>query len=612
MMHWTLKVAAVVAVATSLIVHADELVTRPNYPPDPASELEQKPGTLTAADEKTCRDLFKQISNEDFDTRDQALNHLIAKGLAVLPLANEYAKDPDAEVAAAAKSLYVRVICGFDGYLPTNLALKKALLRKVSVTLPLTAESLTQTASENGVTLIFAPNVKLAMQAMQQQKLTLRLGELFTFIAAMSGCLGMPRGDVFLIADAETGERLSRKRHRFEWSALQLSRDTATDLVASLQPFFPTESTEMHAGGEMLVMQGVDTSIPRMARVIAQLTPGAPEAAWPAPDPAPASAKALEDELSTPITISIPSDSPLVAFDQFAAKGFPIALVANADPEGEPIDVKLLKAYSLESREDPLLREFQDMTDIRLKLRDIPLGLSLRWIERRSKFLNDNQVPRMLGYEIGPGGRIQFRVQAKPRLELENAIGGADVSFLCPAESKNAWTSDKITCDTIRNVLEPHLQLFPSFAMQRGLQVIHGRLIISAPWATAQRAVELIREWRDSGKPPAAPAWFENSEKRLASTIDWDGRGMSGGKVLAKLTDLSGMTILMEDAPDGHAPNFQLTNRDAALLAPGKHTVRELLDDLASKVNADWSVQLGAIVLTPKPEATAEKKGDGF
>ena len=612
MMCRTLILTAFAAVLASLIVHGGEHDAKPSYPPDPAYELEQKPSTLTAADEKTCRDLFKQIASDDFDTRDQALNHLIAKGLAVLPLANEYAKDADAEVSAAAKSLYVRIICGFDGYLPTSAPLKKALLGKVSVTLPLTPEALTQIAADNGVTLVFAPSVKLNPPATQQQKITLRLGELLSVEAQMSALFGMPRGDVYLFADRETGERLSRKRHRFEWSALQLSRDNATELVASLQPLFPTETTEMHAGGEMLVMQGVDTSIPRMARVIAQLTPGAPEAAWPAPESTPPSARALETELSTPVSISIPSDSPVVAFEQLAAKSFPIALVTSADPDGEPVDVKMLKAYSLASREDPLLHEFLDITDIRLKLHDIPLGLALRWIERRSKFLNDNQVPRMLGYEIGTAGRLQFRVQARPRNELENAIGGADVSFLCAPEMKNAWTSDKATCETVRAVLEPHLQLFPSFAMPRGLQVIHGRLIVSAPWATAQRVVELIREWRDSGKPPAPPAWYENSQIRLASSLDWDGKGMSGGKVLAKLTELSGMNLLMEDAADGRAPNFQLTNRDAALLPPGRHTVKELLDDLAAKVNADWSVQLGAIVLTPKPEATAEKKGGGF
>jgi hypothetical protein len=36
--------------------------------------------------------------------------------------------------------------------------------------------------------------------------------------------------------------------------------------------------------------------------------------------------------------------------------------------------------------------------------------------------------------------------------------------------------------------------------------------------------------------------------------------------------------------------------------------LRELLDELVVRINANWSVELGAIVLTPKPETVGSGK----
>ena len=613
-----IKVSLVLLACASLNVQSGENDTKSTNPNDPAAELDQKPASLTAADEKTCRELFKQLASEEFDVRDQALSQLISRGPAVLPLATEYAKDADAEIATQAKSLYDRMICSYDGYLPLNPALRKALLKKVTMPYPPTREDLVALSHEQGITLVFDTRLNFETPDFGEKPrpLTMRLGDALKLAAGMTRAVGMPRGDVYLFATPDTAEHLARARRTFDWSLLQLDRDAATDLVAALQMFFPQQSTEMHAGGEMLVLQGIDGTLPRMKRVIALLTPGAPDAAWPAPEDPPETAKDLEQDLCAPVSINVSTDSPIVAVSQLSAHLHPAVLVSAGDPQGDPVDLKWLKKYAVERRDDPVVQEFQDLADIKLKLRDIPLGLALRWIERRSKFLNDNQFPRLFAYDIGPGSRVQFRVIPKPRPELDNAVGGADVAFLYPAETKFTWTNDKDQADKIWKVLEPHLQLFPSFTTTRGLAVIHGRLLISAPWATAQRAVELVREWRETGKPPAPPEWYTTSEQRLASSVDWDGSGLTGGRLLSRLTELSGMNFLMEDSPDGHAPDFKLTSKDAALLPPGKHTVRELLDDLATRVNADWSIQLGAIVLMPradaKDEKTADKNVNGF
>ena len=57
--------------------------------------------------------------------------------------------------------------------------------------------------------------------------------------------------------------------------------------------------------------------------------------------------------------------------------------------------------------------------------------------------------------------------------------------------------------------------------------------------------------------------------------------------------------LLLEDGPAG-AANFELTNKDAELLPPGKYTLRALLDQLAARAKAEWKIELGVVVLTPK------------
>src|SRR4029078_4939131 len=71
---------------------------------DPADQITTF--TLTAEEEKTCRQDFEKLAVDDFDTREKALNRLASKGPAVLPLAQEYSNHADTEIATQAKGLH--------------------------------------------------------------------------------------------------------------------------------------------------------------------------------------------------------------------------------------------------------------------------------------------------------------------------------------------------------------------------------------------------------------------------------------------------------------------------------------------------------------------------
>jgi hypothetical protein len=611
--RWQCAAAAIFMVQFCAL-HAEE--TKPN---DPKQELEEKASApLTAEDEKACRELFRQIANEDQDVREQALSRLVAKGPPVLKLAGEFARDPDGEIAQAARSLSMRIIRDYDGYLPVKPELEEALRKTITVEgLPHSVKDIEKIAADAGISVVIDQHANLQFnidfepeQSLPPRKI--KVADALTLFTQMGGGAGLVRGGVYFITDRDTAERLSRRRQRFDWSGLQLNRDDATDLTQALLNFFPPQSTELHAGGEMLVIQGSDASVVRAARLVALLSPTATDTVWPALAQAPASSKDLEDSLSAPISLAISTDTPANALELLKSKGHPVALVRATAPDGDPVDLKQLRDYAV-FKQDPTLAEFEEFSNLRLNVRELPLGLALRWIERRCRFLNENQTPRMFSYETGPGARLQFRVVSKPRPFANLAVGGADVTFLYPADAKLTWTNDKEASEKLYKALESHLLLFPSF-QPRELCVIHGRMLIAAPWATAQRAVEMVRAWRETAKMPEVAEWQQKLSQKLEARIEWTGSGVTGGTIIRRIAEIYGINIMMEDSPDGRAPDFQLRSKEAAaLVAPGQRSAKDLLDALAEKVKADWSVQLGAVVLTPKPEATAEKKkNDGF
>lgn len=556
--------------------------------PDPALSLIS--AQLTEEDIKACRKLFQQLAGEDFDMREQALNHLIAKGPAVLPLALEFAIDSNAEIATQARGLRQKMLQTFDGYLPTSPAVTAALNKRIDwmytgVDLP---KFLKENAEKAGLSIVLDPAMTFAVENFEGI-LKGREGTLKEFFQTYSQWLNIgavPRGDVLYLTRPETAQRLATQRYTFSWSDLSLSRDEAERMGKNLAVFFPPVSTEIHTASEVFSIRAEEAAIARAARLIAMLKPGAPDAIFPR-DPNPLDHIALAERLAKPVTITLLSEDPLNVIAQLKKQNVELFVAATLDPLGPA------------RQAHPFDRDVDGASPLRLSLHDLPLGLALRWIERRTKFPAAEQAESMLGFETGPAGRLQLRLQPRARTSMGNALLGADVSFLYPRGARPGAESDAAARAELAAAIESHLALFPAY-QPRDIVVLRGRLFMQGSPATLARTLELVRQWRAANAPPLPALWKETLDARLRANIDWEAEGMTGGKLLPTLRRQGKVDILLENAPDGSAPSFQLTADEARLLPTGKYTLRALLDELAKKANAQWRADLGVIVITPK------------
>ena len=549
------------------------------------------------ADEAACRALFKQLASVDIAGREAAAAALIAKGPSVLPLAREYAKDLDAEIAAQARILEQRIMVSYDGYIPLDPKLKAALEKTLASS---DIEKLDQTerlhavAAAAGITLAIDRSVQLPVEeidGLENQKglyllqAGLRVADLLQMACGELELMGVPRGSYYVVTTKQQAERIAVTRHTFNWSELGLSREEADRVGNGLRSFFPTSGTEIHTGSEVFSIRGNAECVPRAARLMALLKPGAPEALWPAAGEF--NENALLENLSAPATLVLTSEDPLVALMKLKKDKHDVYVVASHAPEGEAL------------QEGPFPRQLQAASPLRISLKQpLPLGLVLRWIERRARIVNRQED--MLAFETGPAGRLQFRLRPKGRRVLDDAVCGIDVGFVYPRAATPSAESDAAARAQLLKVLAPHLEIYPSIAPQRDLVVLRGRLFMQGPPATLRRALALVRQWRASGEGPPPPAWRTELGQKLAAVLDWNGSGMTGGKLIPRLRELGQVNILLEDNADGSAPAFKLTAQDAELLPRGKHTLSALLDDLARRAEAQWAMDMGAIVITPK------------
>ena len=553
---------------------------------------------LTAEDEKTCHENFQKLASDDFDTRDKALARLISYGPAVLPLAVEYAKHADPEIASQAKNLNHKVLFNYDGFLPTSPELTAALAKKIEYSLN-SRENLIATlrklTDDAGIDLFIDPQIgaeitpHIELQNEQELPVKATVEQAVRAILQMAGgIVAVPRGKSLVITTEDVARRLTIQRHTFDWGHLGLNRDEAERVALLLKPFFPGVVTEIHTGPEPFVIRGEEDAIRRAARMLALLKPGAPDSLFSRKELLPkADSAQLVELLSTSATIVLSSEDPLAALAQFKKQNLNVFCLSDG-AEGEV------------RQEPPFSRNLRGASPLRLALREQPLGLILRWLERRAKFPAAEQSELILGYEIDPSSRLQFRLQSKTRDVLSSFLCGADVTFLYPRGSKPGAESDAAAKTAFLDAVDSHLSLFPRYSATHEIAVIRGRLFMQGDYGTLIRTLDLVREWRAKGAPPAPVAWKAALEARLSNTIEWDGRGIGAGSLLPTLRKLGQISILLEDAPDGRASNFKLSAKDAELLPPGKHTVRALLDALASKAGAAWKMDLGAIVIMPE------------
>ncbi|HLX63962.1 MAG TPA: hypothetical protein VKX17_22005 [Planctomycetota bacterium] len=574
----------------AFFVRAEEL------PPDPAQSL--RAATLSPDDEKLVRGWFKELGDENFDVRNRAQNNLTNKGPAVLPIARDYYNDPNHDIAAGAKSLRRTILLNFDGYFPTDPALNDALAKAVDsrvewqrnekkeISPALTLRSVCQKnnikaefdASSVNTEYTFPSNENvfdfLEFNNRRAPKQT--LGDLLQTLAMTCQARMIPRGDQILIASPDTIQRLSRERYTFDWSSLDFNRDEAARAEKELSPFFASAETEIHSGSNALLVIGNDDALLRAARLVALLNPKFPDSVWPASNGA--ADILLLERLNTPATIQVSSDN--------------ISTVAAALKKWNV----LFQSAVGEAIVNRHARSEMATLSLNFSQQAVPLGLVLRWCERRAKFTNANDAAA-LAFDINSENQLVLQLRTS-QFSATDPVCAADVSFLYKSPAEFNAETDAAARKQLLTAFESHLAFFPQLDPGR-LRVFRGRLLAQGPAATMRRLLTMLADWRKTKKPPEPAAWRTELDKTLDAELDWNGQGLTGGKLLSALRKQGKVNILLEDGPNG-AANFELTSADAELLPPGRHTLRSLLDSLVAKTNAQWRVDLGVIVIAPK------------
>ena len=584
-----LPLAAFLA-AAAFPLRAEEL------PPDPAQSL--RAATLSADDEKLVRGWFKELGDESFDVRNRALTNLTNKGPAVLPIARDYYNDPNHDIAANAKSLRRTILLNFDGYFPTDPALKEALAKTVEsrvewqrndkkeISPSLTLRAVCQkynikfefdpSSVNTEFTFPSNENVLDFLEFNNQRAPKQPLGDLLQTLALTCQARLIPRGDEILITSQDTAQRLARERYTFDWSSLDFNRDEAARAEKELAPFFASADTEIHSGSNAFVVIGNDDALLRAARLIALLNPKFPDSVWPAGDGA--ADILLLERLNAPATIQVSSDD--------------LSTVAAALKKWNV----LFQSAAGEAVVNRHARSEMATLSLNFSQQAVPLGLLLRWCERRAKFANANDTAALV-FDINSENQLVLQLRAAQFSPAE-PVCAADVSFLYKSPAEFNAETDAAARKQLLTGFESHLAFFPQLDPSR-LRIFRGRLLAQGPAATMRRLLTLVADWRKTKKPPETAPWRTELEKALDTQLDWNGQGLTGKVVLTALRKQGKVNILLEDGPNG-AANFELTSADAELLPPGRHTLRSLLDALVSKTNAQWRVDLGAIVLTPK------------
>lgn len=562
--------------------------------------------SLSAEEATAVRAWFKELGSDDFDVRDHAVSKIVGKGPAVLLIAKEFFTDPDREVAALAKSLRARILTKFDGFLPTDPALRQALDKPGGSEVPwhkgadntvLLVQTLRDICQKYNIALEVdqsAVNVTLAVPAAQVVNLSMEelggpaksmaAGDQLQVFALACGGRGIPRGETYLLTSPENAQRLALQRYTFDWSGLELGRDEAARVEKELAPFFPSTETELHSGSSALLISGTEESIQRAARLIALLKPKSPDAIW--PKLAPADDAALLKKLNAPAPIQISASSPQQVVDTIRQAQHDVFLQnPNGTIVSSPAELQGNTGVEMNS------------LNLNFNQSAMPLGLLLRWCERRAKLTELNQ-PAFLAYGVTADNHIVLQPRAA-LLQPNLPVCGADVEFLYKTPGAFNAATDAAVRQELLDALRAHFDLYPALDTAIRFRVIRGRLLVQGSPATLRRILALVGDWRNSGKAPEFPAWRRAMDEVLNAAVDWDGRGLTGGKVLSTLRRIGKVNILLEDSPT-NAAHFELLPQDSELLPPGRYAFKELLNDLVARAKAQWSIELGAVVLTPK------------
>ncbi|MEI6231677.1 MAG: hypothetical protein WCT04_01390 [Planctomycetota bacterium] len=565
--------------------------------PDSDPALKFKARELSADETKMARAWFKELGSDAYDIRERALAKIIGQGPTVLPVATEFVNDPDPEIAATSRGLRAKILVKYDGYLPSDPTLLAALEKTAVNTVVWTKnaagevlpiKTLLDVCQKLGIKIeidtasvnseiglneeLFGPQPGPAFNSLMS------VGASLNSLATMAHAHIIPRGDCLLITSEEIAKRLAAQRYTVDWSHLELSRDEAARVEKELLPFFAA-GTEIHTAPSAIIIAGTETSIHQAVRLIALLPGHSPDSIWPRTNRS--DDATVLSKLAEPCNVQISSDNPWDAVGEFRKKNLDVVL-KSAD--GTTLSAK-----------DALRTVDLQLATLNLNLNQgAPLGLALRWFERRAKSLLDYK----LSYTITPDRTIAIQIRP-PHSSPPQSTCGADVAFLYPAPAEYSEKSDAAARKKLLDALESHLALFPALNTEAHVRVVRGRLLAYGNEATLRRMLDLIAAWRSTSKPPEPAAWLTALDSALNTPVDWDGRGLTAGKVIGVLRKMGKVNILLEDSADA-AAHFELLPQDAELLAPGRYPFKQLLDDLASRTKAVWRSDLGVIVITPK------------
>jgi len=552
---------------------------------DPALRLLS---TQVVEDSAEIKGFFEKLKSDDFDLREHAMAKLAAYGPGILKHIDTYLKSDNPQQATLGGSLRLRVLLGYDGYFATDPKLTARLNEKVKVDFARPfSEAVALVAKKLGAKVVYDPAFREpdifgdpTSKVEQPVKTVLEL-----FVAY--GSPVVLRGDSLFVTVPQNASKVAEQRHVFDWSELRLNRDEALRVGDVLRLFFPKDC-ELNAAPETFTIRGPEAAIPRAARIIEAMKPAEGSVQWPKPG---LNLNAVIEKIERSTSLALNSEDPVNAVESLRAAGHDVYAVGFDDTQAFD---KL-----------PYPDELRAAAPARLRVSDLPLGCVLRWVERRTRFATADLSGFVLGYELTNEGRIQLQVRRGERYPLDQSLLAADVGFLYPKNARPNAAVDAEVKTKIFAALESHLDLFPTFSADTELAVVRGRMFARGSGPALLYIDRLLKDWRAKAQPPAPPAFRARLEEKLNATHDWNGRGMTGGKLLPTLRGLGRINLLLEDGPDGTAANFELSPQDAQLLPDGPQTLRALLTALTEKASAGWSVEQGVIVVRPKKAVKA-------
>jgi hypothetical protein len=427
-------------------------------------------------------------------------------------------------------------------------------------------------------------------------EVTLPAGEALQMLLEKAGTVAVPRGEGLAVATPEQAAQMFVQEREF--AVPNFAAPKRAHFAELLRSWLPRSAQVILTERGGICARGKEVDLRLAARVIYFVAPDAvglaPLAAasriFPSA-PESAATKAIFDALEAPVPeLALPGIEPLRGIARLRAAGHPLAIDESS--------------AELSPRQP----------GVTLELRDIPLGLALRWMLARANKPPPTKGEALARLELQPGvttakngGAPKPLVVARltpqdRKSDVAESVLGADVGFLYTEaiEKLQPAERDQAVDTEILKRLGDELGLFPCDEGDVAVMVFERRLLARGPELLLARLDERLESWRAAGPPPRAK-WRVALEQRLEGEIDWNGTGLSALTLLPKLREATGINVLLE-REDTAGPAFELETRLAELLPVGKHRAKDLLQRLGAVTTSMAVIRWGAVALIPLKE----------